>query len=151
MLLLAASPVTAELSGKVSWIYDGDTLLIEDIGKVRLIGIDSPESKDSERDKYYLNSYATSRRTLRLIARRAKQFNISQVKGKRVRLEFDQQRTDRYGRLLAYLYLPDGRLLNKLLLDKGLAYVFRRFDFKLKDEFLDAETLARSNRLGLWK
>lgn len=150
-LLLTAPLVAKELSGTVSWIYDGDTLQIEPLGKVRLLGIDTPESKDSERDRYYLNRYNLSRKKLRQVARQAKRFNINQTKGKRVRLLFDTAEKDQYGRLLAYLYLPDGRQLNRLLLEKGLASVFRRYDFSLKEDFLAAEATARDKQLGLWQ
>lgn len=149
--LLTIPLAAEELTGTVSWIYDGDTLQIKSVGKVRLLGIDTPENNDSERDHYYQKNFAVSRLKLRQIAQHAKNFNIKQVKGKRVRLEFDSERKDRYGRLLAYLYLPDGRLLNRLLLEKGFASVFRRYQFSRKQEFLNAEETARQNRLGLWQ
>lgn len=149
---LLTTPLAAqETTGTVSWIYDGDTLQIKNIGKVRLLGIDTPESKDSERDRYYLKNFGVSRLKLRQIARQAKAFSIKQVKGKQVRLEFGTERQDRYGRLLAYLYLPDGRLLNRLLLEQGFAGVFRRYQFSRKQDFLSAEEAARQNRLGLWQ
>jgi micrococcal nuclease len=151
LLLLALPLSAAELRGKVTWIYDGDTLLIDKIGKVRLLGIDTPESDDSSRDRYYLDRFKISRQKLRQIARDAKYFNIEQVKGKQVRLSFDKQEKDQYGRLLAYLYLPDDRLLNQLLLERGLASVFRRFSFSKKKAFLAAEKQARNRRLGLWQ
>lgn len=151
-LCLLASPLAAqELTGTVSWIYDGDTLQVENVGKVRLLGIDTPESKDSERDHYYLNKYRLSRKRLRQIAHQAKSFNIKQVKNKRVRLTFDREEKDQYGRLLAYLYLPDGRQLNLLLIEKGLASVFRRYQFSQKQDFLAAEKIARQNQQGLWQ
>jgi micrococcal nuclease len=137
-------------SGTVSWIYDGDTLKVDGIGKVRLIGIDTPEKDDSERD-HYLQQQGVSSTVLRHMAREALKFNIAEVKGKRVRLEFDGERQDRYGRTLAYVYLPDGALLNRLLIEKGYAVVYRRFDFRLKDDFLRAETDARKRRSGVWQ
>lgn len=140
-----------ELRGTVSWIYDGDTLKIEKIGKVRLLGIDCPESIDSERDLFYLKNYSISRKTLRQVAQQAKRFNIEQVKGKQVRLRFDTDQKDRYGRLLAYLYLPDGTMLNKLLIEKGLATTYRRYHFQEQESFLAAEKLAHAKFLGLWQ
>jgi len=150
--LLLAVPVCAdELSGIVSWIYDGDTLQVEDIGKVRLLGIDTPESRDSSRDRYYTAQTKLSRKELRAIAYQAKRFNIDHVKGKRVRLVFDQQKQDKYQRTLAYLYLPDGKMLNLLLLEKGLASTFRKYHFSHKEQFLAAEKIARKQKIGLWK
>ena len=139
------------LQGTVLWIYDGDTLRVEDIGKVRLLGIDTPEAEDSSRDRYYLKAFGIPPKQLRQIARQAKQFNIRQVKGKRVCLEFDRQTEDKYGRILAYLQLPYGRSLNRLLLEKGLAGVFRRYPFRNKEDFLSAEKNARAAQLGLWQ
>lgn len=141
--------LTAE-TGLVSWIYDGDTIEVDGIGKVRLIGIDVPESKDSPRDRYYQETFGIPPNRLRQIANRALQRNIAQVKGKRVRLEFDRQRHDRYGRTLAYVYLEDGTLLNLQLISEGLASVYRRFDFRMRREFLREETVARTAATGLW-
>lgn len=149
-LVLILPAFAAQHTGVVSWIYDGDTLQVENIGKVRLLGIDTPESKDSGRDGYYLKRHKISRKKLRSIAKQAKKFNIRHVKNKQVRLEFDQDKTDKYGRKLAYIYLPDGRMLNQLLLEKGLAFVFRRFDFKYKKDFLKTEKEAQLTQQGLW-
>ncbi|RME39217.1 MAG: thermonuclease family protein, partial [Deltaproteobacteria bacterium] len=52
-VLLLAGQVLADPTGRVSWIYDGDTLKVEGIGKVRLLGIDAPEHEDSYRDRFY--------------------------------------------------------------------------------------------------
>jgi len=57
---------------------------------------------------------------------------------------------DKYGRLLAYVYLPNGRLLNRLLAEQGMAVVYRRFSFNMKADFLAAEAEARKSRTGLW-
>jgi len=149
--LLSAPLCAAELSGPVSWIYDGDTLQIKNIGKVRLLGIDCPEGEDSPRDRFYQHNFQIAPERLRAVARQAKRFNIEQVKGQRVRLEFDQRRVDPYGRQLVYLYLQDGRMLNRLLLEKGLASVFRRYPFRHKEDFLAAEAAARKQQLGLWQ
>lgn len=151
-LCLAGSPLAAqELTGTVNWIYDGDTLSVENFGKVRLLGIDTPESKVSNRDRFYQQKFAITSQRLRAIARQAKQFNIEFVKGQQVRLVFDATESDKYGRKLAYLYLPNGQLLNRLLLEKGLASVFRRYQFKQKEDFLSAEETARQKHLGLWQ
>ncbi len=149
-LLLATNAVATTRSGNVSWVYDGDTIRVAGIGKVRLIGIDTPEKDNSARDTYYLKRYQIKRTTLRNIANRAFRLNLSLLKNCRVSLEFDQEKTDRYGRILAYVILPDGRMLNRLLLEKGLASVYRRFDFRLKKDFLRAERSARKQKLGLW-
>ncbi|MEA3543671.1 MAG: thermonuclease family protein [Thermodesulfobacteriota bacterium] len=132
------------------WVYDGDTLKIENIGKVRLLGIDTPEYKASSRDRFYQKNFHIEAKKLREISRQVKKYNIRQVKGKRVRLELDKIHKDKYGRLLAYVYLPDGDMLNLRLLEKGLATVFRRYDFKYKKDFLKAEKKAKRKERGLW-
>ncbi|MCF6178330.1 MAG: thermonuclease family protein [Geopsychrobacter sp.] len=151
LCLISSSALAATEYGKVNWIYDGDTIKVAGVGKVRLIGIDTPEKKDSPRDKYYLRNNKLTRRTLRKIGRQAFEFNMQQVKNRRVRLEFDHEKTDKYGRILAYVFLPDGRLLNRLLLENGLAAVYRRFNFRRKTDFLRAEQTARKQHRGLWQ
>ena len=149
LLSACAEDLTPASRGIVTWVYDGDTLEIEAIGKVRLIGIDTPERERSNRDQYLLDkgvSTAKQRQTYQA----AKQFNIKQVKGKMVRLTLDESQRDRYDRLLAYVYLPDDRLLNRVLIEQGLAVVYRRFTFKMKDDFLAAEDNARRSGVGLW-
>jgi micrococcal nuclease len=135
--------------GTVSWVYDGDTLEIDPFGKVRLVGIDTPEQKSSMRDRY-LTRQGVPEKRLRAIYRVARQYTIRSAKGQRVTLTFDRERRDRYGRLLAYLTLPNGQLLNRQLLKRGLAVVYRRFDFRLKADFLTAERAARDAQRGLW-
>lgn len=149
-----ALPACAEepsqpLSGTVSWVYDGDTLKVDPVGKVRLIGIDTPERESSQRDKY-LTRQGVTPKTLRKIYQDAKDFNIEQVKGQTITLSLDETPRDRHGRLLAYVYLEDGRLLNRVLLEAGLAVVYRRFSFQMKEDFLQAEAQAKRAGRGLW-
>jgi micrococcal nuclease len=144
----AAEPIPA-LQGTVTWIYDGDTLEIDTLGKVRLIGIDVPEKEDSRRDRYLAEKGVPAARQ-RQIHQAAKRFNITHVKGQKVSLLLDDPPRDRHDRLLAYVYLPDGRLLNHLLVEQGLAVVYRRFAFRMKEEFLIAESEARQSGVGLW-
>ena len=138
------------LKGAVTWIYDGDTLKVDPHGKVRLIGIDTPERENSKRDRYLIKKGISATRQ-REIYQQAKTFNIKQVKGQQVTLTLDDPERDRYGRLLAYLHLPDGRMLNRVLLEQGLAVVYRRFSFCMKEDFLTAETEAMKSKLGLWE
>ncbi|AMV73466.1 thermonuclease family protein [Desulfuromonas carbonis] len=147
---LPARAGTLPLAGKVTWIYDGDTLKIQKVGKVRLLGIDAPEHEDSLRDRYYQRWKIPPSR-LRAIAAEARQFLLREVKGKQVTLTFDQVSRDKYDRLLVYLELPDGRLLNQVLLERGYASVFRKFDFSRKNDFLRSEERARKAGVGLWR
>lgn len=154
LLLFLTAPATlcaAEFRGKVTWVYDGDTIKVEKIGKVRLIGIDSPEREASYRDRYYRNKHSIPAATLRKIAQQAKEFNLNKAKGERVRLATDHEERDKHGRLLAYVYLPGGKMLNRLLLKEGLAAVFRRYDFRYKKEFIKLEQRAQKKKRGLWR
>lgn len=94
-------------------VIDGDTLKIEIAGQketIRLIGIDTPESKAN---KKALKDAQRSRQdvgTITAMGRQAKVFVKTLVrKGEPVRIEFDVQPRDKYGRLLGYVYLQDGR------------------------------------------
>lgn len=72
------------------------------------------------------------------------------LEGKHVRLEYDWERTDRYGRTLAYVRLPDGALLNAEIIRQGYGHAYTRFPFKYLDEFRQYEREAREAGRGLW-
>ena len=150
LLLLAGGAPAAELRGRVTWIADGDSLEVEPHGEVRLLGIDTPEYRDSARDRFYRERFGIAPARLRAISRAARQFAIRHLENRTVQLEPGQVRRDRHGRLLAYLYLPDGRMFNRMLLEQGLASVFRRYDFRYKEDFLEVEHQARIRQQGLW-
>ncbi len=150
VLPACAEEPTDTLQGIVTWVHDGDTLEIDTLGKVRLIGIDTPEREASSRDMF-LEKQGIPASRQREISQNAKAFNISQVKGQTISLSLDHPPRDRYGRLLAYVYLPDGRLLNRILLEQGLAVVYRKFTFRMKQDFLAAEERAKQAGVGLWK
>ncbi|NJC87806.1 MAG: hypothetical protein FIB02_04630 [Desulfuromonas sp.] len=147
-----AGDAPAALTGTVTWVYDADTLEIASHGKVRLLGIDAPEKAGSDRDEKFIK-LGIARKHLRPVHGAGLAWCLRNVKGQQVTLTFDttqKERRDRHGRLLAYIYLPDGRLLNRLLLEQGLVIVYRRFPIDLKQDFLSAETEAKHRGLGLW-
>jgi micrococcal nuclease len=150
LFLGCADAGQGDVSGRVSWVHDGDTLKVDGIGTVRMIGIDVPETAASSRDQYLLRQ-GVAAPIQRQTAKKALHFVIDEAKGKTVRLRFDGDRQDRHGRTLAYVLLPDGRNLNQLLIEEGLAAVYRRFDFQLKKEFLAAEKEARREGRGMWE
>lgn len=151
LLLVAGTAAATELQGRVTWIADGDSLQVEPHGEVRLLGIDTPEHHASSRDRFYRERFNIAPARLRAVSKSARQFAIRHLKNRSVQLEPGRICRDRHGRLLAYLYLPDGRMFNRMLLEEGLAAVFRRYDFRDRDDFLSAETRARSRQRGLWK
>jgi len=155
LLLALYAPFTvvaAELPASVvvSWVYDGDTFKTQGGDKVRLLGVDTPEHEASDRDHFY-RRMGVDAATLRVISQEARRFVIRHAKGKRVTLSYDHTTRDQHGRLLAYVTLPDGRLLNKMLLEEGLAAVFRKYPFAKKDAFLKVEGEARARGGGMWQ
>jgi endonuclease YncB( thermonuclease family) len=126
-----ASIPVAEVA-KVRFVIDGDTFILSDGRKVRLIGMDTPE-----RWQPYYNE--------------AKSHMMKLVFGKEVRLIKDTSETDKYGRLLRYVYIGD-EFINLKLVEEGYARVLTvPPDVKYRDIFINAEQNARSKKLGLWK
>jgi micrococcal nuclease len=148
-LAAGASPQTATLTGLVTWIYDADTFDIAPHGKVRLLGIDAPEKTRSDRDRNF-TKLGIAQKRLRPVHGAGLAWCLHNVKDRRVTLTFDKTRRDRHGRLLAYVHLADGRLLNRVLLEEGLVIVYRRFPIALRQDFLAAEATAKARRVGLW-
>jgi micrococcal nuclease len=123
---------------RVKRVVDGDTLLLTNGERVRLIGVDTPETKHPQKP-------------VQRFGREAYLFTRELVEGKEVRLEFDWQRRDKYGRLLAYVYLTDGTFLNAEIIMQGYGFAYTRFPFKYLEEFRKYEREARENKRGLWK
>ena len=122
----------------VTRVIDGDTVVVEGIGTVRLIGVDTPETVDPRRPVQYFGKEASD-------------FTKQLATGKRVRLEFDQDRTDRYGRTLAYVYLqPENLLLNAEIIRQGYGFAYTQFPFRMMEHFRALEREAREAGRGLW-
>ena len=125
---------------RVVRVVDGDTIEIEYQGrleKVRYIGIDTPETVHPRRP---VEAYGVE----------AAEANRQLVEGKRVRLEFDVQRRDRYGRLLAYVYAGD-TMVNEWLVREGYAQVATYPpNLKYVDRFIAAQLSAREEGRGMW-
>ncbi|MEX0621581.1 MAG: thermonuclease family protein [Candidatus Woykebacteria bacterium] len=128
---------------KVTRVVDGDTIEIETGQKVRYIGIDTPETSDPRTGVQCFGKEATKK-------------NRELVEGKRVRLEKDVSETDKYGRLLRYIFVPspssgqDG-LVSETLVKEGFAFSSPYPpDIKYQDIFNKAEKFAKKNDKGLW-
>lgn len=122
-------------------VVDGDTFMVNYNGKdeyVRLIGINTPETvKPNSPVEYY--------------GKEASNYTKSIINGKYVRLEFDVEQTDKYGRLLAYVYLEDGKMLNEILVRDGFAQVMTvPPNVKFADRFIELQRQARNESRGLW-
>lgn len=148
LLLLAASvslasgdtvaiPEKAE-KVQVARVIDGDTIQLVDGRRVRLIGVDTPETVHPEKG-------------VEPHGKEASNYTKSMLEGKEVYLEYDVQLTDKYGRTLAYVWLEDGTFFNELLLLEGYAQV-ATFppNVKYVERFLEAQKKAREAGAGLW-
>jgi micrococcal nuclease len=123
----------------VKQVYDGDTLALNTGEQVRFIGVDTPEIDHKGHKSDFLSH-------------EAREFSARLLQGKAVRLEFDQERNDHHGRLLAYIFLENGDMANELVVRKGLARVLPKPpNLKYFSLLLDAQRRAMSERVGLWK
>ena len=138
--LVLSSIVTAQDFYLCTRVIDGDTIAVEKNGKkekVRLIGVDTPETVHPSKPVEYFGKEAS-------------EFTRKKVEGKRVRLEYDWQSRDKYGRLLAYVYIEDGTFLNAEIIRQGYGFAYTRYPFKYLEDFRQYEREARGNNRGLW-
>jgi endonuclease YncB( thermonuclease family) len=134
-------------SFRVKRVVDGDTLIV-DAGdpftgeaetRIRLLGVDAPESVHPTRPPDYYGPEASG-------------FAERLAEGKTVTLRLVAERTrGHHDRLLAYVTLPDGTMLNRALIAEGYGYADPRFAHPLKQVFRSTQREARRRRLGLWK
>lgn len=124
----------------VTEVIDGDTIKINLKGKeekVRLILVDTPETKHPNKP-------------IQPFGKEASQFTKDQLEGKEIEIEPGVQERDKYGRLLAYVYL-NSKMFNKTLIEKGLARVtIYPPNTKYLDEFKSIETEAKKKGIGIW-
>jgi len=118
-------------------VIDGDTIIVKINGEeksVRLIGIDTPEKNEC------FEKEAT---------RKAKEL----MENKKIKLEADntQDDKDKYDRLLRYIYLEDGTLINKKLIEEGFGTEYTyKVVYKFQTEFKGAEKMAKEEKIGMW-
>jgi len=140
----------------VTKIVDADTLYCsQGYGKeqkVRLIGIDAPESNKNSKTYRDAERTGDSVENIIMLGKKSTAFVKSRLSvGTEVRLELDVQTKDKYGRTLAYVYLPDGSMLNELIVRQGYAQVMTiPPNLRYQELFIEAERNARENQRGLW-
>jgi len=149
LLFLALVPI------KVIRVVDGDTfkgIIGSDTVTVRLIGVDCPESKKNKKAYSDAKKSKDDIETIIAMGELAKEFTKKQLKdNKTVYLEFDVGRNDKYYRILAYVWLNDTLMLNRLLLKEGYAQIMTiPPNVKYREEFLEIYKSARENEKGLW-
>lgn len=139
LLPLAACPLDrADERARVDYVYDGDTLRLSDGRKIRFIGINTPEIN---------HDGGPSEPFARAARKRLQAMLADEV----VLLRYGKERKDRYGRLLAHPYLPDGRSLSSLMLQEGLAAaVVVPPNLWHSDCYLGHERKAREAAVGIW-
>ena len=120
-------------------VVDGDTLFLDCGFRVRLLGVNTPETKHPDREAEPLGPKAFA-------------FTDSLVQRGPVTLEYDRERLDNYRRVLAYVYLPDGRMLNLELIRNGMSPAIVTFPIRSdrRRVFLEAEREAQRNGVGIW-
>lgn len=126
----------------VTEFNDGDTITVAMDGqteKIRMIGVDTPETQDP-------------RKPVQCYGKAASEFTKNLIGNQPVRLETDPESTnrDRYSRLLRYVYLPDGRLVQAEIIKEGYGFAYTSFPFTKSEEFKRYETEARQQKKGLW-
>lgn len=134
----ASFPFDPERHYLVERVVDGDTLLLADGTRVRLIGVNTPETKlpDVPPDPLGLE---------------ASEFVKKHVEGRHVTLRFDRERRDRYHRILAYVFVDDW-FLNEELILVGYSRAETRFPYsnQMKRRFRLAEQTAQEHQRGMW-
>jgi endonuclease YncB( thermonuclease family) len=140
LIIIYAIGCAAPAAPQVTRVIDGDTIEVDIAGtiyKVRYTGIDTPEL-DDKRPEFCA------------LAQKATRYNRQLVAGKNVRLEKDVSETDKYGRLLRYVYVGD-IFINAELVRQGLAWA-KAYppDTKYQDTLEKAEAEARQDKKGLW-
>lgn len=124
-------------------VVDGDTVDVDINGeteRIRLIGLNTPETVDP-------------RRPVECFGKEASEKAKDILTGQKVKIETDpsQDLRDKYGRLLAYVFLPDGTLFNKMIIQEGYGHEYTyHLPYKYQAEFKAAERTARETKQGLW-
>lgn len=122
----------------VTSVVDGDTIKIEQLGTLRLIGIDTPETKHPSKP-------------VECFGKEASEFATTTLLNKQVYLEFDPaQRIDKYNRTLAYVFREDGFFYNKESVSQGYAFSYTQYPHPRLEEFNSSQNEARGSKSGLW-
>jgi len=126
----------------VTRVIDGDTIVLDTGEKVRLIGVDTPETHHPQKPVEYFGKEASA-------------FTRSLVEGQRVLVETDPANShlghkDKYGRTLAYVWNERGKFVNAEIIEQGYGHALTRYPFKYLNEFRGLEQRAMRQGTGLW-
>jgi micrococcal nuclease len=136
----------------VTEVIDGDTFRLSNGEKVRLLGMDAPEMNESDKLDRDSEQSGRDKNTIKKLGTLSAEYVKKLANGKNVYLEKEPGGDDRdkYGRLLRYIYLEDGTLINGKIIRDGYAYVYDRYQLSKTREFKQYEKEARENKRGLW-
>ncbi|MDD2219915.1 MAG: thermonuclease family protein [Desulfoplanes sp.] len=139
--LLMYSPAHgASWTVRAKWVPDGDTLFLVSGEKIRLKGIDCPETAhDGKNAQFY--------------AKEARRYLWRLIRNQDLLVDTRDIGADRFGRIVTYVYLPDGRLLNRVLVENGYAFCFphaKDAADSLQQDFLRAQQRAMNGLRGMW-
>lgn len=157
-IVLAVAPLSVPAPAhaqEVEFVFDGDSFRA-DMGaltqNVRLVGIECPEGTPSGKARREARRLGMSMREYLEYGNRATAYTRRLLpRDSKFRIEYDVEKRDKYGRLLGYVWLPDGRLLNEELVKAGLADLFpTEMNVKYKKRLQAALALAKKNRVGMW-
>ncbi|MDL2275353.1 thermonuclease family protein [Desulfosarcina sp. OttesenSCG-928-G10] len=139
-LWLPALPAfAAEMLTTVKWVADGDTIILKDGRHVRYIGIDAPEIDHQKPRKTPMGT-------------RARSVNQQLVGPFSLKLVYDKETKDHYGRTLAYVYRNDGLFVNLEMVKTGNAWcLYLSPNLSHTEAFLDAQREAMNQGLGIWQ
>jgi len=122
----------------VAKVYDGDTFKTRNGEKIRLLNLNTPEIQHRDnRAQVGGNKAAAALKTL--------------ILGKQVRLSFDKEKKDRYGRTLAHVWMQNGLWVNQYMIEKGYAHVYTfEPNTRWVKKLLQAEHIAQREKRGIW-
>lgn len=124
---------------RVKRVVDGDTLLLDNNRFVRYIGINAPEVKHGDQNAEPFGV-------------EAKNHNARLVGNREIYLKHGQEKSDRYGRGLAYVFTPENMFVNREMLEQGWAYcLFKPPNIRFHEVFLKSQRLAMQGKLGMWR
>jgi len=138
LVLLFSSISYAYKWTTVKWVNDGDTIVLKDDKRIRYIGMNAPEidHKDQKAEPF---------------GYKAKKYNKKLTINKNLRLEFDNKRYDKYGRVLAYIFTRDNTFINETMIKNGLAFcLYVSPNDKYSSILLKAQQSAMISKKGIW-
>ncbi len=137
--IINAQETLAESWYIVRWVADGDTIVLQDGRHVRYIGINAPEIQHEDRKAEPFGD-------------KAKAINKNFVLHQNVRLKFDREKKDRYGRTLAYVYHRNGQFINAEIIKQGAAYfLYVRPNTRYTELLIHRQKEAMQSGRGLWQ